>query len=177
MSWAKIDDLLPHHEKIVNAGSDAPAVFGLYVASICYAQRQKTDGRIPRKALALLLPGAPRPSRRLLEALVTLRLWDQDGDGWAIHDYLAHNLSAEERRLAEAANATRQAAYRDRLRNASRNASSNESGDASVTGPTPLLSSPLRSRVKHNPDSDGLSATPTRQEYDRLTAKIGRPVP
>ena len=110
MSWAKIDDLLPHHRKLVRATSDAPAVFGLYVASICYCQRHLTDGQIPREALALLLPGCPRPPSRLVKQLVKLRLWEEEKHGWSVHDYLDHNDDAKTimaRRKAETARKAR----------------------------------------------------------------------
>ena len=132
MSWAKIDDLLPHHRKLLDAGAQSPAVFGLYVASICYAQRQKTDGHIPHKALALILPGCPRPSTRLLETLVDLRLWDLDEDGWRVHDFLEWNATAETRK-AKAKNAAH--ARWDANGHAPGHAVSNPPADAS-----PLLS-------------------------------------
>jgi len=180
MSWAKIDDLLPHHDKLIRAGAQAPAVFGLYVASICYAQRQRTDGRIPRMALATLLPGAPRPSRRLIRRLVTLRLWDLADDGWSIHDYLDHNLAKNERSAAQAANAARQARYRANLRMAGQmvesDAVSNASCNASVTGPTPLLSSPLHSSPLRSAVSNALRegfSTPDERPEPERPVRIG----
>lgn len=160
MSYAQIDDNLPHHIKLLNSGPDAPAIFGLYVASICYAQRLRTDGRIPRNALALLLPGCPSPAPRLLKKLVELRLWEVTEDGWTVHDYLDHNASAHARR-------TKAKAAADARWNAHRNATEHPTEDACVM-PPPLLSSPLHSTGGSPPTSpsgetafwpDGLSTS------------------
>jgi hypothetical protein len=155
VSWAKIDDLLPHHRKLVEAGAAAPAVFGLYVASICYAQRHLTNGHISRSVLSLLLPGSPRPRAQLIAKLVKLRLWDVKDDGWVVHDYLDHNDDAKTiitRRRAETA---RKARWRHSGTDAGRDAGQTAGLRAESRG----SSSPLPS------DSAELSSSPT--EADR----------
>ena len=107
MGWAKVDELLPHHVKILAAGPQGPAVLGLYVASLCYAQRHFSDGLIPAQALPSVLPGCPHPDPDLIAALVQLGLWEHHDDGWRIHNYLEHNASAASRREAEAVEAQR----------------------------------------------------------------------
>lgn len=175
MSWVKLDDLLPHHDKLIAAGTDALAVFGLYVASLCYAQRHDTDGRISRPALALLMPGCPRPSKRLLAQMVTLKLWDADGVDWRIHDYLDHNLSAVERAAGKRANNVRQHRRRERIqatldevRDAQRDSRRESHRDSRVTHDVVTGPSPVPSRPVPNPslpvpvsqrDTEGLSAT------------------
>jgi hypothetical protein len=108
MSWSKIDDLLPHHQKIVGAGKDGDRVFGWYVAAICYAQRHYSDGIIRVADLPIILPGCGRPPAKILTWLEQLGLWDRiEGGGWYIHDYLDWNESAADRRAKLAKDAAR----------------------------------------------------------------------
>lgn len=191
MSYAKIDDLLPHHPKLIEAGGDAATVFGIYVASICFAQRQRTDGFIPKKALALLLPSQPRPAKRYLTLLVKLRLWDEAPDGWRIHDYLDHNDSASTRQSKARVAATArwhpdEHAARHALGYARGNANSNASGIDRAVQPeclsSPLLSTPLHStpllsagdahRIQGASDRASEEARGSREAFQRLTAEI-----
>ena len=177
MGYAKLDDRLPHHHKVrAIATKLALAAYGLYVASVQFAQRDETDGRIHEADLLVIMPTAPRPQLRTLAGeLVRVHLWDPRDDGWVIHDYLDHNLSAAERRVGTLANRRRQAQHRERLRNAVTgeesnvvtnalpddvtnalpgpwcHASSNASTNAFVTGPTPLLSSKERNSPPTSP--------------------------
>lgn len=147
MSYARIDDLLPHHRKVVAAGKDGPTVFGYYVASVCYAQRHFTDGVIHQADLPLLIPGAPRPPRRILQLLESLHLWDPlpDGTGWVVHDYLDWNDSAADRRakLAKDAARKRGSFHSDIHQESARNPSGIRTD--SVRTSSPLLSAPLHS--------------------------------
>lgn len=133
MSYARIDDLLPHHPKITAAGSAGAEVLGWYVASICHAQRHLTDGVIGYRDLGLLFPGL-RPTWRVIRRLESLRLWDRLPEAtpspevarkragsrpgahrkntrsttrWQVHDYLEHNMSARGRQEARAKDALR----------------------------------------------------------------------
>jgi uncharacterized phage protein (TIGR02220 family) len=170
MSWAQIADLLPHHRKILRAGRNARAVFGLYVASICYAQRHLPDGHLPSAALALLLPSAGRPRVREIKNMIALGLWDdKSGELW-IHDYLDHNDSAktiQARRNAQTARKWRQRhggtgpARHAGHEPVSRGDSPTLSRDpSSPLLSTPLLSTPLLSTPSSkNPRKDSLSGT------------------
>jgi len=96
VSWAKIDDLLPHHQKLVQTGALAPAVYGYYVASINFCRRHFTDGRVTRADFPLILPSCPRPTRTLLSALERVHLWEREAEGvWYVHDFLDHNDPAK----------------------------------------------------------------------------------
>jgi hypothetical protein len=116
MTWARIDDLLPHHPKLMAAQGSAPAVFGLYVASICYARRHLSDGLLLRSALPILLPACPHPSPKIIKQLETLHLWDPlpDGTGWRVHDFLEWNDSAEAIRQKRAEDSARKRQSRPR---------------------------------------------------------------
>ena len=96
MAWAKIDDKFPEHEKVVGLSN---AAFRLHVSAICYASRNETDGRISQAA-AKALHGVASRTGELVEA----GLWERNGVGWKIHDFLQYNPSHEqlEKKRAEA---------------------------------------------------------------------------
>lgn len=95
MAFVKIDEKLPRHPKVLTAMALHSGAFGLYVASICYANEHRTDGLILHSALGALLPGVPRP-KPVATALVSARLWDPLEGAWLIHDYLEHQASASQ---------------------------------------------------------------------------------
>lgn len=94
MAWAKLDDGMPTHPKVIAAG---PVAFALDVAAICYANKHLTDGHIPEHALPAVLPGLPSPKRHAAK-LVEVGRWDTVEDGWLIHDYHDFQPTAEHQR-------------------------------------------------------------------------------
>lgn len=160
MGYAKLDDRLPHHKKVRSLPLQyAFAAYGLYVASIQFCQHYETDGTIRKEDLHMILPTVHNPHPKLIDALVTAGLWDELLGGWAVHDYLEHNLSASERKAAKQSAASRVSAHRQKLsgnpdsnavrnalqdgpRNAVRNALQRDTGNAVRSSTTPLLSSP-----------------------------------
>lgn len=106
MTWAKIDDRFPRHPKVLRAGGDAA---WLYVAALCYANEHLTDGAIPAAAVPTLTD-RKRPME-LAEKLVSVRLWERDGEDFLIHDYHDENETADVvRAKREALSAKRRAA-------------------------------------------------------------------
>lgn len=102
--WVKIDDLMPEHPKLVQAGALA---FALDVAGVCYCARHLTDGFVPAGAVHGLLDladinayGASSDDLRkhLVGRLVDVGRWvaEADGSGWWIHGYLEYNPSGAE---------------------------------------------------------------------------------
>lgn len=87
MTWAKLDDAFPNHPKVVELSD---RLFRLHVTAICYCAKGLTDGEVPAGALRRLLRGTPRQA----QALVDAGLWEVNGDGWAVHDYLKYNPSS-----------------------------------------------------------------------------------
>lgn len=80
MPWTRIDDGFSENPKTLRMkGWDTE--LGAYMAALCYASRRR-DPHITPEALRVI--GA-RP--RTAERLVELGLWDQNGDGWVIHDW------------------------------------------------------------------------------------------
>lgn len=100
MSWVRIDDAMPEHPKVLAAG---PLAFALDVAAMCYSARNRTDGRIPRAKVRLLIDladvrigRAKADPMALADALVEAGRWRRDGDDFVIHDYLEYNPARDE---------------------------------------------------------------------------------
>jgi len=90
MAHVRIETSVPRHRKFLAAG---PAASWLWLAGCCYCNEGLTDGHIPAMALPTLgVPGAVKLAHRLVE----VGLWERDTDGWRVHDYLAHNRTADQ---------------------------------------------------------------------------------
>ena len=108
MPWGRLDDSLYDHPKLDRLGeSDRLPGIGLWALSISWSNRFLTDGHVPRGRVEKL-----GGSLELAESLVSAELFDHDGTGYRIHDFLEFNDSradVEERRQKEA---ERKAAWR-----------------------------------------------------------------
>jgi len=91
MSWARIDDRLFGHPKVLAAGMEA---MGLWVQCLAYSVAQLTDGFVP----SAVVHGLVSRRSRLPDALVKAGLWERDEtlNGWWIHDYRDFNPSRTE---------------------------------------------------------------------------------
>ncbi len=107
MTFARIDDGFLDHPKAIEAGED-PA--SLYLRGLIYCAKHLTDGRIPKGALRILT--GKRQADKHAARLVDVRLWEDTGDAWLVHDYHDWNDTAEEIRAAR----ERKAAYLRDLR-------------------------------------------------------------
>lgn len=99
MSWAKIDDKLHSHPKVIGAGYEA---MGLFLLGLSWSADYLTDGFVPQMQVRRLLVEADDPlviAQRLVEA----GLWDEVEDGYQVHDYLEYNPSAEKVKADRAA--------------------------------------------------------------------------
>lgn len=85
MAWVLVDDNLPNHPKVVQAEEIAKGSGWLFICALCYCRRYHTGGFIPRGALPTL--GAGVQPRRMVEALIAVRLFDEADAGFAVHDY------------------------------------------------------------------------------------------
>lgn len=112
MSWAKIDDQLPHHRKLMQLGARAPTAYGWYVASINFCRRHLTDGRVTRADFPLLIPACPRVPKSVIADLERAGFWDREADGWRVHDFLDHNDPATEVKARLAKDAARKRTVR-----------------------------------------------------------------
>jgi hypothetical protein len=91
MSWARLDDNIAHHPKILRAGPEA-AFF--WVLCLTYSQRFLTDGHVPDAALAAVGSWPAARARQLAAKLVQVRLLERCADGYQVHDYLQYNKPA-----------------------------------------------------------------------------------
>lgn len=93
MAWVKIDDHLDDNEKVAEAG---PLGLALYVAGLCYCNRNLTDGRI-RKGVARKLQdfSAFKGPQPVIDQLLAVGLWVEDDKGYLIPDYLDFQPSRE----------------------------------------------------------------------------------
>lgn len=144
MAWARIDDAIIDHPKVLEAGEDAR---DLLIVSIIWCNKHLTDGRVPKAALGVL--SRKKSAEKTAAALVRVGLWHDEGDAWRLHDYLDWNPSREEVEAKRNASAERMRKSRERRakKGAATNAQVAESlqrntraTDASVTAPTPLHS-------------------------------------
>lgn len=98
MAWARLDDTFYPHPKVRRAGNEA---IGVHCRAISYSAGALTDGKIDR---AWLSEVAGRSAAKVGRALVDSGLWELNGEGWVIHDYLEYNPSRAqvlEKRRAE----------------------------------------------------------------------------
>lgn len=92
MTWTKLDDGIFDHPKMLRAGEDAA---NLYVRALVYCNKHLTDGRIFPEVLATLT--RRRDVAVLAQRLVDVAAWESHPDGgWIVHDFHAHNPTAEE---------------------------------------------------------------------------------
>jgi hypothetical protein len=92
--WLRLDDRFPTHPKVLGLSDRA---FRFHVMAMAWAAGNLTDGHVPRKY--------GEADARSARELVKAGLWEQNGEGWVIHDWLDYNPAAEqvqERRKAEA---------------------------------------------------------------------------
>jgi hypothetical protein len=89
VTWVKLDDHFADHPKIVGLSD---AAYRAYVDGLCYCARHLTDGAIPLAVVKVVARGR---GRVILE-LEANGLWDQNGKGVNVHDYLEFQLSRSE---------------------------------------------------------------------------------
>ncbi len=106
MAWAKLDDAMPHHPKVMMAG---PQAFALDVAAICYSNRFGCDGFIADEMLPAVLPSLASP-KKWAGKLVQAGRWVREDGGWQIHDIDDYQPTAVEQE-------EERAAARERMRN------------------------------------------------------------
>lgn len=88
MAWVRIDDLMPEHPKVIEAG---PLGLAMFVAGLAYCNRHLTDGVIPAGIVPRLQ--AIDDPMAVADKLVAVGLWDRDGDAFRVHDYLTYQPS------------------------------------------------------------------------------------
>lgn len=90
MAYIVVEASVRTHRKFLAAG---PAASWLWLCGLGYCQDGLTDGFIPKSAIEFL---GVKGAAKLAPKLVAVGLWEEDRDGWQMHDYLDHNKSAKE---------------------------------------------------------------------------------
>jgi hypothetical protein len=111
MAWVRIDDQLHAHPKIRHAWRSEPASLGLHLLALSYVGAYLTDGNVPAEFVSDQLPGAAKRNRAV-KALEEAGLWERNGTGWTIHDYLDFNESRAKVLAKRRADANRKRAVR-----------------------------------------------------------------
>lgn len=88
MTWVRLEPDFPDHPKVVNLSDDA---FRAFIGGLCYCNHYLTDGRIPAGAVRRLVH-----RRAVAVELVKAGLWDQNGDGMIVHDFLDYQPTRSE---------------------------------------------------------------------------------
>lgn len=95
--WAKLDDALLDHDKIVAAaarfGRDGMAkALGYYAMGLLYASKHLTNGFLSRRVIERMrYVDHPLAAARVM---VDSKLWERRSKGFQIHDYHDHNPRA-----------------------------------------------------------------------------------
>jgi len=95
MAWARIEDCMKDHPKILAAG---PLLELIQYRALQYANRFLTDGFVPFAALPALAVGLEALGLPVdwPAAMVRARLWSGRRGGFVVHDFLEWNLSRNE---------------------------------------------------------------------------------
>lgn len=104
MSWLRIDDGFIEHERIDPLSDRA---LRLHVAALCHCARNLTDGHVTEKNTKVLRARASNATQRHIDELLAAGVWQKNGDGYVIRDYLDYNPAAEKVREERASAAER----------------------------------------------------------------------
>lgn len=166
MPWLRLDDGFSDHPKIIGLDDGA---YRLHVDALVFCARTLTDGFVSKGALRRL------PNGHLVGELVDAGLWEPDGEGWWIHDFLDYNQSAEQVLEDREKARERQRRRRSRTPETDPDPTSPPARHAVTppvtTGGTPAVSSPSPSRPVPSPipDSSRQSHTATRPDPEPTT--------
>lgn len=88
MTYLLMDDGFDDHPKV---GVLSDKAFRLHVSVMCRCCRYLTDGLVTRGLLASVRYGS---NAAVIRELVEARLWEEDPEGYRVHDFLDRNPSA-----------------------------------------------------------------------------------
>lgn len=89
MTWVKIDDRFEGHPKVIRAGYQA---IGVYILALTHSAGHLTNGHVSPEWVKRVAGGQ---AKKMSDKLVSVGLWEPNGDGWTIHDYFEFNPSRE----------------------------------------------------------------------------------
>jgi hypothetical protein len=172
MPWAQLDDGLYDHPKLDMLGTSRLAGVGLWTLAIAWSNRYLTDGLIPPERV-IRLGG----TKKLAEALVSVGLWEKEGESYRIHDFLQYSVSREdvEQRRADARERMRKRREQNgKFGPGSPDVHANSAGTSQEVPPPPSSTSTSTSVTSQGPPSVGTSAdgSSTRKQKPTSTASI-----
>lgn len=94
MPWARLDDKWHAHPKVREAWRCRPAI-GLYAMSLSYCMAYGTEGKVAETFVEDQLPDDGERGT-VVAVLERTGLWERNGDGWIVHDFLKYNPSNED---------------------------------------------------------------------------------
>lgn len=112
MTWTKLDDGFHGHPKIRRAWRDRTAL-GLYVLAVNHATCYELDGRISPEFVEDQVPDQSERDRAVT-VLIECGLWEPNGEGWVIHDFLKYQPSRAKLREGRERDAARKREERAR---------------------------------------------------------------
>lgn len=95
MAWVKLDDQFYSHPKVRRARKADLAALGLHMVALSYCGAHLTDGAVDDLFVEEIVPN-PAKRRRMVGVLIETGLWERNGSGWLIHDYLDFNESRKQ---------------------------------------------------------------------------------
>jgi hypothetical protein len=98
VTWVRLDDKMPRHPKV---GTLSDAAFRAWIEGLCYSAEYLTDGFLPAVFLRAVKP-------RTKTELVQTGLWEQNGTGVYVHDFLDFQTSKDRVQADRRAAAARQ---------------------------------------------------------------------
>lgn len=101
MTWIRVDDHFADHPKVMALGSDRLQGLGLWQVAASYCARYLTDGFVPTAHVHA------HASKKLVNRMVDVGLFDAVAGGYRLHDWLTYNPS---RKQVEEAQAKKRAA-------------------------------------------------------------------
>lgn len=135
MAWAKVDDNLAFHPKVMAAGNEA---MGVWVRTLSWAMQQLTDGFVP-KEIVIAVKGS-----KVSRDLVAHGLWHEVDGGFQFNDWCQYQPTREKVLSEREKTAERVTKWRNKSSdsNAVGNAVTNDVSNA-VSTPSPTRPDPL----------------------------------
>jgi hypothetical protein len=159
MSYVALDDNFPDHPKVAGLSDKA---FRLHIAVLCRCGRFLTDGEAGKGMLVSVRYGT---NAAAIKELVDAGLWEREGEGYRVHDYLVYNPSkAQVQAKRDAAKERMHAVRSHRVRANTESTASERSQELSEKcalprspSPSPPLSDPEFPSTSAEPPVDGAS--------------------
>lgn len=152
MSWLRVDDAFARHRKVLQIPrARRKTAIGLWTLAGTWVAQNLTDGALP----AYMLDEFDATDEEVSD-LLTVNLWERDGDDYLIHDYLDYNPSREQV-LAER-EAAKERQRRAREKSAAKRAADSAAADPSPRSPEVRPKSRRDSAVTHGGTSGEVTA-------------------